>query len=130
MECLSGSVRKALTVASRAVQCFPFKHCLVYTLIRTHMSISHYSIASQHIHLHVHVQDFHPSPQFSGLGIQVCLAIYNYMHVYIIYKLYICLFVWATVEWVTLPFFLFFLLLKLVCYAHTYNRRVEVACTY
>ena len=40
---------------------------------------------------------FNPPPQFSRLGIQVSLAI-------------ICLFVWAMVGWVTLPFFSFLFL--------------------
>ena len=38
---------------------------------------------------------FNPPPQFLRLGIQVSLAI-------------LCLFVWAMVGWVTLPFFSFF----------------------
>ena len=33
---------------------------------------------------------------------------------------YICLFVWAMVGWVTLPFFSFYFLIKLVCYAHVF----------
>ena len=47
---------------------------------------------------------FNPPSQFSRLGIQVSLAI-------------ICLFVWAMVGWVALPFFSLF---KLMCYAHVF----------
>ena len=54
--------------------------------------------------MHVDVSDVwgelashNPPPQFSRLGIQVSLAI-------------ICLFVWAMVGWVTLPFFSFLFL--------------------
>ena len=49
----------------------------------------------------------HAPSQFSKLGIQVSLAI-------------ICLFVWAMVGWVALPFFSFLFFFKLVCYAHVF----------
>ena len=53
---------------------------------------------------------FNPPSQFSRLGIQVSLAI-------------ICLFVWAMVGWVALPFFSFLFFFKLVCYAHVFPCR-------
>ena len=56
------------------------------------------------VHYIIHVHSYTCTSQFSRLGIQVSLAI-------------ICLFVWATVGWVALPFFSFF---KLVCYAHVF----------
>ena len=52
-------------------------------------------------------KDLYPPSQFSRLGIQVSLAI-------------ICLFVWAMVGWVALPFFSFLFFFKLVCYAHVF----------
>ena len=51
--------------------------------------------------MYMYMKIFNPLSQFSRLGIQVSLAI-------------ICLFVWAMVGWVALPFF------KLVCYAHVF----------
>ena len=53
---------------------------------------------------------FNPPSQFSRLGIQVSLAI-------------ICLFVWAMVGWVALPFFSFLFFFKLVCYVHVFPCR-------
>ena len=63
-----------------------------------------------------HQNMFNPPPQFSRLGIQVSLACY------------ICLFVWAMVGWVTLPFFSF-CFLKLVCYVHVFPRTCTCSCS-
>ena len=81
---------------------------------QTHVSTCAYTFQGQRIHIWLpqilpeSKEDIQKSlctilylSQFSRLGIQVSLAI-------------ICLFVWAMVGWVTLPFFSFF---KLVCYA-------------